>query len=1552
MTIETRRPNVDNYVGSAVTEVPGTVAWEVVDDGGNVTDFSGAVDSSYLRALDGNQGFTSSRVILGFASPSLVASNERIKQVRVRGRVRMNSAVPGYGATITATIRDPKSGLGRGGQVYAEADPPRDAWFTSNASTFQNRTGAWRTTPPPNDGDEWTKAILDRCEIECVWYHTGTASEVNLLLSELYVDIDRRTRPTVSAVTASGQDVTTRPTVGWTYNPNADGDRQVAYQVRVFSAAQYGAAGFSADTSPATWDSGERAGSSTNLDVEADLLNGVTYKVYARAAQDFNGSRWYSTWVASSAFTISLTPPPAPVLSVTSDATVPNLRNLLQFTATLNALAADDADFEGGTGNFNAAVNISGLASSTAQARHGVASLAITCSGGPTPFAVNDLNSRAGAVACRPGQQFTLGGYVRANTTGRAWRIIARYHYFDGATESYVDQDDGSTVTDSNSAWTALPSLTVTVPAGVNLLYVQLESTATPAAGEVHYFDQLQVVPGASLPAWAPGFLNTSAAIIERAIAGGRTRNLATRQLYGGGDDTRDASGFHATGASSAATFDMLDRVRGLGSIRWDVEDAGSKLYFGWPSGALEDPAPAYALPAVPGRQYTFSVYLRATPGMTSQLNLQAINSTGNTVGSSTNGGAITLGAGWTRYSATITAPAGAVYIRPHLDNSGSVTGRKVWADGAQWELGPSATDLTRPSGLPLAWEPVRGFSIGKTAVPAGTQSLVAFDHEVPVGYHVIYRAWVYALDPTSGQALSSPVTAYAPTLIDAPGAGQWVLSEVAPYPFVRGQVNVLQGISESQHEEVATLYPIRPTAVGQVGQRPVHLSDYLGGHDMTLQLAVTTDDDWWLVEQLLAQQDALWLTESRGGGRYLRVKDRNWQRLTFAERCVTLADGTRLITGEWVRVATLACDEAERPPDNEAAVLYGVESVTSTGGGGEEPPPEGLLYPGAPANWITTSTTGATRLALGIFPDQTTGQLAADLDHLVAAGARTVWLVLDVSWAFPTSTTINAGVAAKYDAIVAGAATRGLQVAVQAQGMPTWITTASGHTANVWHGPDTAGERTNWVNCVLAFLGRYSTGQIHSVTCWNEPNLVEFWVQGYDPHLYMSLLRDFWTAVKAAHPTILVDGHAMARNHIGWVQQVRAWWDIDHGSADRIAKNGGCDRINIHPYSGDATQGRDPSDNSQPDITTDLGILDPNYLGYRRVRQDVLTNEGVAKPLVFGEFGYATIANPAGDDWYLVTEAQRQAYLAAAYNLAKADGYVEYLSVYYHRPSEAATDYWTSFNIHPSGGATGSEASVTAAAGQAVCCNSSSVVTSGGVTHDYGGNAGCNQAGTAPIIPAGPYSQWGIAGTHRRIEWKLRIDDDETGEGHFWALQTAFQDSPESWYAGLQRGSNLVTNPPGKLALFSAWSAISSVAGTASGAVAAPFEEFGAGYSVYAPYTWTLGATYTLRVQADVARGADWWRFDVIADATGALSYIGSIQVPSSWGDVDGAYAVAFSEWFTNEGGLTSCLQVPRVTAFFGTPGYSQTLGSTSGGSGGGAAVAQALLVGLHRPT
>ena len=77
-------------------------------------------------------------------------------------------------------------------------------------------------------------------------------------------------------------------------------------------------------------------------------------------------------------------------------------------------------------------------------------------------------------------------------------------------------------------------------------------------------------------------------------------------------------------------------------------------------------------------------------------------------------------------------------------------------------------------------------------------------------------------------------------------------------------------------------------------------------------------------------------------------------------------------------------------------------------------------------------------------------------------------------------------------------------------------------------------------------------------------------------------------------------------------------------------------------------------------------------------------------------------------------------------------------------------------------------------------------------------------------------------------------------------------------------------------------------------------------------------------RIEATLREHLQPERLDVIDDFTLAIAYIGSVQVPAAWGDISGAFATAFTEWFTFSE-RTSCLEIPRVTAFFGTPGYAR---------------------------
>lgn len=138
--------------------------------------------------------------------------------------------------------------------------------------------------------------------------------------------------PPVVAVTAPSATITntSRPTVTWTVT-DAESDPQSHYQVKVFSAAQYGAGGFDPETSTPVYAKAETASVTDRTHtLTADLPTGTTYRFYVKAKA--NGQ--YSLW-AYQQRAVTLTTPVQPTLTRTSD--IANSRVLL--TATVASLS-------------------------------------------------------------------------------------------------------------------------------------------------------------------------------------------------------------------------------------------------------------------------------------------------------------------------------------------------------------------------------------------------------------------------------------------------------------------------------------------------------------------------------------------------------------------------------------------------------------------------------------------------------------------------------------------------------------------------------------------------------------------------------------------------------------------------------------------------------------------------------------------------------------------------------------------------------------------------------------------------------------------------------------------------------------------------------------------------------------------------------------------------------------------------------------------------------------------------------------------------------------
>lgn len=125
-------------------------------------------------------------------------------------------------------------------------------------------------------------------------------------MHEAYVDLTYALVPTVSVTAPTGTvSTSTSPTCSWTYTPGSDGDVQSRYQIRVFTAAQYGAGGFDPATSVAAYDSGVVLGAATSVTI-GPLANSTTYRAYVNVAQTINGSPQWSGW-SFSGFNVSLT---------------------------------------------------------------------------------------------------------------------------------------------------------------------------------------------------------------------------------------------------------------------------------------------------------------------------------------------------------------------------------------------------------------------------------------------------------------------------------------------------------------------------------------------------------------------------------------------------------------------------------------------------------------------------------------------------------------------------------------------------------------------------------------------------------------------------------------------------------------------------------------------------------------------------------------------------------------------------------------------------------------------------------------------------------------------------------------------------------------------------------------------------------------------------------------------------------------------------------------------------------------------------------------------
>lgn len=173
---------------------------------------------------------------------------------------------------------------------------------------------------------------------------------------------------------------------------------------------------------------------------------------------------------------------------------------------------------------------------------------------------------------------------------------------------------------------------------------------------------------------------------------------------------------------------------------------------------------------------------------------------------------------------------------------------------------------------------------------------------------------------------------------------------------------------------------------------------------------------------------------------------------------------------------------------------------------------------------------------------------------------------------------------------------------------------------------------------------------------------------------------------------------------------------------------------------------------------------------------------------------------------------------------------------------------------------------------------------------------------------PVTAYSTFAFgAGAHRNRDIELTIHVD-SGAGSARSFAHRFSLARGGGSIGLETDAARPDGTTGRVAIFSLSNAVSARAGDA-GSWATPFE--GVGHSLRIAYEWQARRTYRLRI---AELGANRWGGYVTDTASGAVTYLGSIQARAGAGRIQGS-SVAFTEYHGPNLAQCSDLRLSRVS-------------------------------------
>jgi hypothetical protein len=348
---------------------------------------------------------------------------------------------------------------------------------------------------------------------------------------QLFCEVKYRVRPTVSVDAPTGNQLTSSPTIAWTYT-QADGDPQLKARYKIFTADQVAVISFNPDKTNPVYQ-GEVIGATKSL-ILPTSINPDNYYVYVQAESSFKAK---SLW-AGRPFTVTGSSPGLPGVTdsdAPGEATIVVVPDSQEGSATLsmqdtsNLLSAQDADAENDVDNTQFTTTNGVLVRDTSTFfPGGTASWKLTASSAANMSFTTDW------LEVTAGTDITARAQFKTAVTARSVRCLL--NFYDDTFTAVGSQVVGLSVTDSTGTFVEA-SVVGTVPAGTTYARATYQ-VLSPANAEVHNIDHVGVSYGNGTP-WSDG--------------GHTSRNLLS-SWYSSPDGTPQAGEAWTAGAGTAVT--------------------------------------------------------------------------------------------------------------------------------------------------------------------------------------------------------------------------------------------------------------------------------------------------------------------------------------------------------------------------------------------------------------------------------------------------------------------------------------------------------------------------------------------------------------------------------------------------------------------------------------------------------------------------------------------------------------------------------------------------------------------------------------------------------------------------------------------------------------------------------------------------------------------------------------------------------------------------------------------------------------------------------------